>query len=430
MASYAGRVIYIKQDHGAASGRYTGFRVASGEYINFLDHDDLMMPTKIERQVQILDSHPEIGLVHCGYYHIDEDGNRLDKISFLPDGTLEELIGSNLIWSGAPLVRRQCLEKVEGYGDWDMWLCIALAGYPFACVQEPLGAYRILQDSQMSNPAMTEHIVFSGLDKVFADPRLPTNLLPKKEDIYKMWRFWISCQYYTAGLWDEAQRNLAKALIPPSELLEHPETLVQLFRDNALNLRVRDPIKFIVGVFDHLPPGVNSISQYRSQTLSQVYIGLALRNYGLGAIATARDQLTAAVTLDPALLEQVNDFVELLTHSAIVLPASTPFPYIDTVLQNLPSSAQRLERARSRVLSNVSVACAFQDYFAGRRRPVIRQVLTALRYRPAWLGNRGVISIFLKSLLGLMDGERDKERPSYTPLINYGVKDNEFETSD
>lgn len=48
------------------------------------------MLTKIERQVQVLDSHPEIGFVHCRYYHIDEDRNVLDSVEVLLEGDVPE----------------------------------------------------------------------------------------------------------------------------------------------------------------------------------------------------------------------------------------------------------------------------------------------------------------------------------------------------
>ncbi len=123
------------------------------------------MPTKIERQVQVLASRPEVGLVHCRFYYADEDGNYLYKAGLLPEGeVLQELVCSNFVWVGAPLIRRHCFDQVGLFdeeipaicADWDMWLRIAQAGYRFACVQEPLGVYRIHRDGMMSDVAKLE----------------------------------------------------------------------------------------------------------------------------------------------------------------------------------------------------------------------------------------------------------------------------------
>jgi glycosyltransferase involved in cell wall biosynthesis len=408
MAQYAGRITYIRREtnHGGRGNGKIGLQAASGQYINVLDHDDLMMPTKIERQVQVLEARPEIGLVHCEYYYIDEDGNILREVGNLPEGdVLKELLCGDPIWSGGPLVRRQCLDEVglpTGYcGDWDMWLRLAQAGYPFACVQEPLGAYRILPDSAMANLARLEQGNLDVLDKMFANPQLPADVMAVKEQAYSNLRLYTSYRYYAAGRWEDAQRNLTEALALRPQLLEHPEDLAQFLYNGALDPRVADPVKFITDMFDHLPPEADVLRPYRSQLLSQVYTRLALQNYGLRNITEARQQLAEAIALDPTILEQPEAFADSVCHYAMRLPVDSPVLYADAVLQNLPAGAQRLARVRSHVLSEVSIDCAFQDYFAGRRWLVVRQVLTALRYRPSWLRDRGVVSIFLKSLLVL-----------------------------
>src|ERR1051325_7839947 len=55
LKQYDDRLAYIrKQNAGGTAARNTGILAAHGEYLNFLDHDDLFLPTKIERQVKIL----------------------------------------------------------------------------------------------------------------------------------------------------------------------------------------------------------------------------------------------------------------------------------------------------------------------------------------------------------------------------------------
>ena len=411
VSQYTDQVTYLKQDNqGVAAARNAGFRASAGEYATFLDDDDLIMPTKIEHQVQVLASRPEVGLVHCRYYYADKDGNLLDKVGLLPEGeVLEELLCGNFVWMGAPLIRRQCLDRA-GYfdqeipsviADWDLWLRIALAGTPFACVQEPLGAYRVQQDSMLANVAELERATFTVFDKVFANPQLPADAVAVKEHARGRWRFWISCRYYAAGRWDDGRRNLSQALALCPDLLAKPTHLLKLLSADALTPRVSDPFEFITNLLDHLPSCALGLQQYRSQILSRIYVGLALRNYGTGSIPTAQSQLAQALALDPAMLEQMDGFAESLYTFAKHLPISAPLLYVDTVLQNLPPGAQRLGRVRGRVLSSVSIGCAFQDYFTGHRLRTARRVLAALRHRPSWLKNRGVVSIFLRSLLGL-----------------------------
>ena len=421
MNEYAGRVTYIRQaNQGVAPARNRGIRAATGTYLNFVDDDDIFMPSKIERQVQVMNSRPEVGLVHCGYYHMDGAGNLYEKVWALPEGdVLKELVCGCFLWSGAPLIRRQCLDQIGLFDektwstneDWDLWLRIAQAGYPFACVQEPLGAYRILPNSRMANTARLEHGVMITLDRVFANPQLLDSVRAIKDLAYGTVRCWLSCRCYAAEHWDEAQRNLTEALTVYPQLLNPPEQLLHAFLHHTLSPHVGDPVKFITDVFDHLPASAAAILPYRSQLLGQIYIGLALRRYALKDIAGGTHLLADAMALAPALLERVEDFADLLTHHATRLASSDPLAYVDTVLKNLPPGAQPLKRVRSRVLSDVNITCAFQNYFAGRRLRVVQQILTALRSRPSSLKNRGVVSIFLRSLLGLMAKERLPARP-------------------
>lgn len=412
MAQYAecGQLKYIRlsTNQGGRGVREIGMQAASGQYINFLDHDDLFLTNKIERQVQVLEARPEIGLVHCGYYHIDENGNRTEKISFLPDGTLRELVCINQIWSGGPLIRRECLDRLEmngdsWHGDWDLWLYLALAGYKFYCIQEPLGAYRILPGSQMSDVAMLERWAFTILDRLFADARLPAEVRAVKAQSYGTTHLWLSWRYYGAGQWEDARRNLTEAMTRLPHLLEQPEELLESLCGDALGVRINDPIKFVSDVLDHLPACAAALGQHRRGLLARTYVGLALRQYAFGHLEEAQRHIEEAIALNPTLLADPAEFAELLRHYANKLPVSAPSAYVETVLQNLPPGTQQLARVSSYVLSNVRVTCAFEDYYANRRNLVVPQILQALRYRPSWFKNRGVVSIFLRSLPALLN---------------------------
>jgi glycosyltransferase involved in cell wall biosynthesis len=60
------RVRYLEQPNaGPAAARNRGLAEANGEYIAFLDADDLWQPTKLEKQVPLFHNRPELGLVYC-----------------------------------------------------------------------------------------------------------------------------------------------------------------------------------------------------------------------------------------------------------------------------------------------------------------------------------------------------------------------------
>jgi glycosyltransferase involved in cell wall biosynthesis len=404
LSRFRGRIRYIKQvNQGVEMARNRGIRVSTGDYLTFLDDDDLMMPDKIARQVKVLRSRPEVGLVHCRYHYIDKDGNLMETTGMLPQGDVRRnLLWGCFPWSGGPLIRRECFDHIgerehrDWYGDWGMWLRIALAGYEFSCVQEPLGCYRMVPGSMIDDKvANAERLVFSILDQVFANWPLPDDIVAERNQIYSGWHFWISCRYYSGGRWDDAKRNLAAALTLRPELLERPDDLPELFYRDALSprMRVHDPIKFINDIFDHLPTAAEPVSQFRSRLLSRVYARLAMQNFGEGKITEAKRQLVGLVAVELA----TEDLADLLGKSvighALGLPVGSVFRYVDTVFENLPTELNHVNPVRTRVrraLGGANVACAFQDYFSGQWFMAGQRVLTALRYHPITL----VTSVF------------------------------------
>ncbi len=409
IASYGDKVRYHHHENqGVERARRLGVQVSKGAYINFLDDDDLMIPDKIERQVKLFQEHPQLGIVHCGYHYIDKDGGLLETTGQLPEGDVrKQLAWGCFPWSGGPLVRRECLEVIgenehrDWHGDWGMWLRVALAGFYFGCIQEPLGSYRIVPGSMTDEKvANAERLVFHILDEVFTKYELPPETLIEKNQIYAGWHFWIACRYYVGGFWEEAKRSLTSTLTYRPDLLEKPDDLFQLFYWDALSPRGRvgNPVKFISDIFDHLPEIAAPIRIYRKRFLARIYMGLALHDYGADRTDAGRHKLTEALLLDPNSLQQPDDFLVSLYDYASKMRLTSPADYVNTVFENLPPHADALLKTKRRILGNINIAHAFQDYERGDRQHVPGRVITALYNQPHLLKNRGVLSILVKSL--------------------------------
>lgn len=156
------RVKLITQENQGLSGaRNTGIAHASGEYIAFLDADDLWEPTKLEKQVLCLEENSEIGLVYTWVALIDENGNFTGRVfkNYAENDVWHKLIEHNIVESGSvAMVRRQCFDTCGVFDrnlrsfveDWDMWLRIA-SRYPFKVMKEPLVYYRQHSTSASKN---------------------------------------------------------------------------------------------------------------------------------------------------------------------------------------------------------------------------------------------------------------------------------------
>ena len=82
--SYAlqdGRIQYRRHasNLGASMNHILGFRMAAGEYITHIAHDDIWAPTRLEECVAMLDQHPEMVLVYPKTTVIDEDGKVIEQ---------------------------------------------------------------------------------------------------------------------------------------------------------------------------------------------------------------------------------------------------------------------------------------------------------------------------------------------------------------
>jgi len=86
---------------------------ASGEYIAHLDGDDLMLPTKLQKQIQFLDKNKDYSMVHHLVYFIDKQGNITGKTKAKSAtvGTINDIIKQNHIINSSNMFRKSSLDE-------------------------------------------------------------------------------------------------------------------------------------------------------------------------------------------------------------------------------------------------------------------------------------------------------------------------------
>lgn len=142
---------------GAAISRNKGLEASQGDYIAFLDADDIWKPEKLELQLKFMQSE-NCDVCFSSYEQIDENGKPLSKlVKALPELTYQKYLKSNYIGNLTGIYNAKILGKIKAPNlrmrqDWLLWLAaIQKSGKPARSVQESLAYYRVRKDSMSSN---------------------------------------------------------------------------------------------------------------------------------------------------------------------------------------------------------------------------------------------------------------------------------------
>jgi glycosyltransferase involved in cell wall biosynthesis len=123
---------YVRQPHrGAGSARNFGTRMARGDFIQFLDSDDLLHPEKLERQLEQLRARPELDMVFCVDEQFRERPGDMRLLWNVPKRVdcaddLDRFLLEDSVWhTGSPLWRRRAINRVGQWNEdllcWQDW---------------------------------------------------------------------------------------------------------------------------------------------------------------------------------------------------------------------------------------------------------------------------------------------------------------------
>ncbi|MCK5580787.1 MAG: glycosyltransferase [Candidatus Omnitrophica bacterium] len=151
------KVVYYRQENGgAAKTRNVGLSHAKGEYIAFLDGDDIFFPEKLEKTIAFLEQYHNYALVYTDMFLIDDEGHFLkhwleSKKYFDQGHIFINLLKECFFIPSSVVIRKEILDQVGGFDeniryteDADLWLRIA-KHHQIGLIKEPLVKWRIHQ---------------------------------------------------------------------------------------------------------------------------------------------------------------------------------------------------------------------------------------------------------------------------------------------
>jgi len=228
------RIKYIYQENsGVSSARNNGIKNASGEYVAFLDSDDLWHPQKLEKQLSVLENNPDAGLVTTSSQYTTKKIKKHCAKSNI-------LLNPYKVFCGTPtlLIRKNVLETAGLFDeymalceDWDLFFRISLVS-KIRNVPEVLTYVR----SHKGNLSKTSPVdkfkesYLRFLDKSFSNDKLPPQMLKIKSRAYSH-AFWI------IGFW---------ALYKSEDYAAARESLLTSLKKSPLKIF---NVKFLIALF-------------------------------------------------------------------------------------------------------------------------------------------------------------------------------------
>lgn len=183
------RIKYFHQNNrGVAAARNTALRQAKGQFIAFLDQDDIWLSDKLNLQVCYLMENPHIHLVYSRQEFIDATGKRIHYN--WPTGAngycFSQIFQRNHITILTVLLRKSTIEEIgyfneylSGTDDYEMWLRITLK-HPIHFMNETLALYRIHSTNVSKNLFKMTLLDLATIESVLTKYPETTIILGKK----------------------------------------------------------------------------------------------------------------------------------------------------------------------------------------------------------------------------------------------------------
>ncbi len=234
-------VSYIchKNNYNGSVARNTGLKSAKGEYVAFLDDDDVYHPNMIEHLIMTLTKESvNVGFVFCAYKSVFDDKSdeicRVDKADRLNDLLYSYMTGKIRICSSSAVIRRTAIDEIDGFDesferhqDWEFFSRI-LDKYCAIYLDEVLMNKHVIRRNSPIDPNDFLRLRLHYLDKM--NGIISKFTTDKANLIYSRHYYEIGKEYFKKG-------DLRKSLVWAKKCIHPVTAFCRYFIDGVIFMK-------------------------------------------------------------------------------------------------------------------------------------------------------------------------------------------------
>lgn len=406
------RIKYLVQEvnKGVDAARLRAIQSSTGDILAFLDQDDFFHPDKLQAHVTLLEKHPEIGFSYNARFELNHSTNTIRDIWRPPQTvTLADLILGFPIAPSDMVVRRSWVDYLDlskepaliHGGEYVITGRLFMSGCQFGSVNRALNYRRYYSGRHYSKISVRCQAELAAQERIFTDPRCPSEVRALRHaafsNTYRIWAYYTLYQDETA-LGQEFLRETVG--LKPAALKGMPPELVNFLLTCSIDDESENHEAILKRIFAQLPPEMNHLAGHYNWAVARGYLLKGVRAMMWDRPEDGCKHFEQAAKLgvqfDESLISQLAK--SLLNYETEFGDAPTQNK-IETLTPHLAKLGGRASVRQ--LIGCYSVNRAFQSYHAGEYVNVRGRIIPAIVNNPKYLVNRGVLSIFLRSIFGV-----------------------------
>jgi tetratricopeptide (TPR) repeat protein len=400
------RVVVHSQNRGLSAARNSGIRASSGDLLAFLDGDDFFEKHKIASHVRFLQTHPDVGVTYNARFELNHSGSTIRGLWRAPATCgLDQFVMGFPFAPSDMVVRRDWLWRVGLFDesllyyseDLDINCRLALAGCRFACVDEALN-YRRYHSGRVLRVRERLAAALEVLDRVLDDSRCPAEVVASRDAAraahYMVWSFYAFSQDDTA-CGREFLRNAIRLDPSHSRIGILRSLLLHCVADGSSDHRSE-----LRRILDQFPPELSLLGDGWSETAAQGYLVRAIT----AAIWERTEEAEELVAQAVDARAQTNAWlVGLLVTHLVNVEELLGAEVARAALGRVEQVAQKRFASTVRELkASYFLNRGFQSYEKARYCDAIRSAGQAVLSNCRYAGNRGLLSIAVRSAWSML----------------------------